>query len=173
MHTHMHTHMNTHMHTHMHRCTHRRMDAHAYMHGQVMRGYLNRPEETASTLSAEGFVHTGDLGHVDEHGNVFITGRVKELIKVKGMQVAPAELEGLLLEHAEVVDACVVGVPHERAGEVPKAFVVRSPGSALDESDVKAHLSQRLAPYKIPQEVAFIEAIPKSPSGKMLRRLLN
>jgi len=140
---------------------------------QVMLGYLNRPEATAATISSDAFVHTGDLGHVDEQGNVFITGRVKELIKVKGMQVAPAELEGVLLKHAEVVDACVVGVPHERAGEIPKAYVVRAPGSTLAENEVKAYLTQRLAPYKIPGEVTFIEAIPKSPSGKMLRRLLK
>ena len=138
---------------------------------QVMRGYLNRPEETALTIR-DGFVHTGDIGYVDEAGNLFITGRLKELIKVKGMQVAPAELEGVLLEHPEVSDACVVGIPHERAGEMPKAFVVRAPGSTLTEESVKAMLGGRLAPYKVPEEVVFIDAIPKSASGKMLRRLL-
>ena len=139
---------------------------------QVMVGYLDRPDETARTVR-DGWVHTGDLGYVDGEENVFITGRVKELIKVKGMQVAPAEVEGRILEHPDVSDACVVGVPDERAGELPKAFVVRRTGATgLDEQAVKAHVAERRASFKVPAMVEFIDTVPKSPSGKILRRLL-
>ena len=101
-----------------------------------MKGYLGKPEETAKCIDAEGWFHTGDIGYFDSDGHFYITDRLKELIKVKGLQVAPAELEALLLLHPEIMDAAVIGVPNERMGEVPKAFVVRRTPH-LKERDVQ------------------------------------
>ena len=137
---------------------------------QVMSGYLGAPEATAATLDADGWLHTGDIGYVDEAGYCRIVDRVKELIKYKGFQVAPAELEALLLTHPRIRDAAVVPSPDEHAGEVPKAFVV-SDGS-LTEADVIAFVAQRVSVHKKIRRVEFIDAIPKSPSGKILRRVL-
>ncbi|HEX8846259.1 MAG TPA: 4-coumarate--CoA ligase family protein [Pyrinomonadaceae bacterium] len=137
---------------------------------QVMRGYLNRLEATAKTIDEEGWLHTGDIGYVDDEGYFFIVDRAKELIKYKGFQVAPAELEALLLTHPAVADAAVIPCPDEEAGEVPKAFVVLK-GEAT-EGELKDFVAERVAPYKKIRQVEFIDQIPKSPSGKILRRLL-
>eukprot|EP00250_Pteridium_aquilinum_P019788 c24572_g1_i1 orf=89-1744(+) len=139
----------------------------------IMQGYLNNPEATVSTLDRDGWLHTGDLGHFDDEGNIYIMDRLKELIKYKGLQVAPAELEALLLTHSEIVDAAVVPCPDDDAGEVPLACVVRSPGSSLGEQDVIQFVAAQVAPYKKIRKVKFIEAIPKSTSGKILRRELT
>jgi acyl-CoA synthetase (AMP-forming)/AMP-acid ligase II len=137
---------------------------------QVMRGYLGRPEATAATIDQDGWLHTGDVGYVDDDGDVFIVDRVKELIKYKGLQVAPAELEAILLGHPAVADAAVIPSPDEEAGEVPKAFVVlRSPTPA---EELMAFVAERVAPHKKVRKLQFIDAIPKSPSGKILRRVL-
>jgi acyl-CoA synthetase (AMP-forming)/AMP-acid ligase II len=137
---------------------------------QVMKGYLNAPEATAAMLDQEGWLHTGDLGTIDEQGYVFIVDRVKELIKYKGLQVAPAELEAVLLSHPKVADAAVVRFPDEEAGEVPKAFVVaRDP---VDPGELMAYVAERVAPHKKVRQVEFIDEIPKAASGKILRRLL-
>ena len=137
---------------------------------QVMKGYLNAPEATAAMLDPDGWLHTGDLGMVDEQGYVFIVDRVKELIKYKGLQVAPAELEAVLLSHPKVADAAVVRFPDEEAGEVPKAFVVaRDP---VDPGELMAYVAERVAPHKKVRQVEFIDEIPKAASGKILRRLL-
>jgi acyl-CoA synthetase (AMP-forming)/AMP-acid ligase II len=137
---------------------------------QVMKGYLNAPEATAAMLDPDGWLHTGDLGRIDEHGYVFIVDRVKELIKFKGLQVAPAELEAVLLAHPAVADAAVVRFPDEEAGEVPKAFVVaRTP---VDAEELKAFVAERVAPYKKVRVVEFVDEIPKAASGKILRRVL-
>jgi acyl-CoA synthetase (AMP-forming)/AMP-acid ligase II len=138
----------------------------------VMRGYLNNPEATARTIDTAGFLHTGDIGTVDEGGIYRIVDRLKELIKYKGYQVPPAELEGLLLTHPEITDACVIGVPDEEAGELPKAFVVLEPGSTLTAEAVIAYVAERVAPHKKVRLCEIIDAIPKSPSGKLLRRVL-
>jgi acyl-CoA synthetase (AMP-forming)/AMP-acid ligase II len=136
----------------------------------VMAGYLGKPEATAETIDPEGWLHTGDVGYVDEDGDVFIVDRVKELIKFKGLQVAPAELEAILLGHPAVADAAVIPSPDEDAGEVPKAFVVlKSPAEA---DDIMAFVAQRVAPHKKIRKLQFIDAIPKSASGKILRRTL-
>jgi 4-coumarate--CoA ligase len=140
---------------------------------QVMAGYLNNPEATARTLDADGWLHTGDLATVDDDGFLHIVDRVKELIKVKGFQVAPAELEALLVGHPEIADCAVIGRPDDEAGEVPVAFVVRRAGSALTENEVQAHVAGQVAHYKALRAVTFTEAIPKSASGKILRRLLR
>jgi acyl-CoA synthetase (AMP-forming)/AMP-acid ligase II len=137
---------------------------------QVMKGYLNAPEATAAMVEPDGWLHTGDLGTIDEQGYVFVVDRVKELIKYKGLQVAPAELEALLLSHPAVADAAVVRYPDEEAGEVPKAFVVAS--TPVDPDELKAFVADRVAPYKKLRHVEFVDEIPKAASGKILRRVL-
>jgi acyl-CoA synthetase (AMP-forming)/AMP-acid ligase II len=143
---------------------------------QVMKGYLNRPEETARTVDAEGWLHTGDIGYADDDGHFFIVDRAKELIKYKGFQVAPAELEALLLTHPAVADAAVVPSRDDEAGEIPKAFVVLKPDSSLSSEnaadDLIEFVAARVAPHKKVRRVELIEQIPKSPSGKILRRVL-
>ena len=137
---------------------------------QVMKGYLNNPEATARTIDIDGWLHTGDIGVVDTEGYLEIVDRLKELIKVKGFQVAPAELEALLLKHPKIADAAVFGVPDEECGEAPKAVIVlREP---MTSEEVMAFVEQHVATYKRLRHVAFAEAIPKSPSGKILRRVL-
>jgi acyl-CoA synthetase (AMP-forming)/AMP-acid ligase II len=138
---------------------------------QVMRGYLNRPDETRATIDDEGWLHTGDIGHADQDGHFFIVDRLKELIKYKGMQVPPAELEAVLLSHPAVADAAVVPLKDDDAGEIPRAFVVLKAPASADE--LMAYVSERVAPFKKVRRVDFIDAIPKSPSGKILRRLLR
>lgn len=140
---------------------------------QVMRGYLNRPEATEETIRTDGFLRTGDVAFADADGHLFFVDRLKELIKVKGFQVAPAELEGLLLELPEVADAAVIGVADERAGQRPKAFLVLREGAMLTEDGCIGALRTSLAEYKLPRDVVFVEQIPKSPSGKILRRQLS
>lgn len=142
----------------------------------VMLGYLNRPEETADTMDADGFLHTGDIATVRADGVVTIVDRLKELIKYKGYQIAPAELEALLLTHPGIADAAVIGSVDEDGQEVPMAFVVRQPGpdgDALDEVAVEDFVAAKVAPYKKIRRVQFIDAVPKSASGKILRRVLK
>jgi 4-coumarate--CoA ligase len=140
---------------------------------QVMKGYLNNPQATANTIDEDGWLHTGDIGHVDSDGHFYIVDRLKELIKYKGFQVPPAELEALLLTHPDVADAAVIGVPDEEAGELPKGFVVLKPGSDVGEDDIKAFIADAVAGYKQLRIIEFIDAIPKSASGKILRRELR
>jgi acyl-CoA synthetase (AMP-forming)/AMP-acid ligase II len=135
-----------------------------------MRGYLNRPEETAQMLPADGWLHTGDIGYLDDDGYVYIVDRLKELIKYKGLQIAPAELEAVLLSHPAIAEAAVVRVPNEEAGEVPKAFVVAV--GELSAQEVMDYVAERVAPYKKIRSVEFIDEIPKALSGKILRRVL-
>jgi acyl-CoA synthetase (AMP-forming)/AMP-acid ligase II len=136
----------------------------------VMKGYLNNPEATAVTVDADGWLHTGDIGIVDEDGYLTVVDRLKELIKVKGFQVAPAELESILLKHPKIADVAVIPVADEHSGEVPKAIVVKR--DDLTAEDVIAFCESRVAHYKRVRHVAFVDAIPKSPSGKILRRVL-
>ena len=140
---------------------------------QRMKGYFGRPEETDTLIDAEGWLHTGDIGTADQNGWWHVVDRVKELIKYKGYQVAPAELEAVLLSSPDVADAAVIGIYDERGDEVPKAFVVRAPGSAATEEDVLAHVAAHTAPYKRVRRVEFIDAVPKAASGKILRRELR
>ena len=144
-----------------------------YRGPHVMKGYLNNEEATRATITDDGWLRTGDIGRIDADGHVTITDRLKELIKVKGFQVPPAELEGLLLTHPDIADAAVIGVPDEESGELPKAFVVPKPGTDVGVDDVKAHVAAHVATYKHLGEVEFIDAIPKSASGKILRRELR
>lgn len=139
----------------------------------VMLGYLNKPDATAETLDADGFLHTGDVAVYHEGGYFSIVERVKELIKYHGYQIAPAELEALLLSHPHVLDAAVIGVQGDDHEEIPKAFVVAAPDSGLTEEDVKAFVAENVAPYKKVRRVEFIDQIPKSTSGKILRKDLR
>ncbi len=136
----------------------------------IMGGYWNDPEATARTIDAEGWLHTGDVGYADADGYFYVVDRVKELIKYKGMQVAPAELEGLLLSHPAIADAAVIPSPDEEAGEVPKAFVVlRQPAAP---ADLMEWVAGRVAPHKKIRRLAVVDAIPRSAAGKILRRVL-
>jgi acyl-CoA synthetase (AMP-forming)/AMP-acid ligase II len=137
---------------------------------QVMRGYLNRPDATAATIDSDGWLHTGDIGYADKDGHFFIVDRAKELIKYKGFQVPPAELEALLLTHPCVADAAVVPYPDDEAGEVPKAFIVLKSEATADE--LMKFVADQVAPHKKIRLLEFTEKIPKSPSGKILRRVL-
>ena len=139
---------------------------------QVMQGYLNNATATAETITDDGWLRTGDIAKIDAGGYMFITDRLKELIKYKGFQVAPAELEATLVAMDGIIDAAVIGIPDNEAGELPIAFVI--PGDpAPDETAVKAHLDAQLAHYKHVHQVHFVDEIPKSASGKILRRLLR
>jgi len=137
---------------------------------QNMKGYLNNLEATLRTIDADGWLHTGDIGYADEEGHFFIVDRVKELIKYKGFQVAPAELEAIILTHPAVADAAVIPCGDDEAGEVPKAFVVLK-GEA-SSVDLMEFVAARVAPHKKIREIEFIDQIPKSLSGKILRRVL-
>ncbi|MFC8271300.1 4-coumarate--CoA ligase family protein [Streptomyces sp. NPDC057271] len=141
---------------------------------QVMKGYLGRPDATAAMIDADGWVHTGDIGRVDEDGWLFVVDRVKELIKYKGFQVAPAELEALLLTHEGIADAAVIGVTDEDGTEIPKAYVVRQPTAPeLSAEDVMAYVAGKVSPYKKIRRVEFIDGVPRAASGKILRRELR
>jgi len=137
---------------------------------QVMKGYLNNPDATAAMIDGDGWLHTGDIGSADESGCFFVVDRVKELIKYKGMQIAPAELEAVLLAHPAIADAAVVPLADEEAGQVPKAFVVLKDESTAE--DIMTYVADRVARYKRVRYVEVIDQIPRSPSGKILRRVL-
>jgi acyl-CoA synthetase (AMP-forming)/AMP-acid ligase II len=136
----------------------------------VMNGYLDQPDATAATIDAGGWLRTGDIGYVDSDGDFFIVDRTKELIKYKGLQVAPAELEAVILGHRAVADAAVIGTLDEEAGEIPKAYVVRK--GAITAEEVMAWVAERVAPHKKIRVVEFVDQLPKSSTGKLLRRVL-
>ncbi|MFJ9022295.1 4-coumarate--CoA ligase family protein [Streptomyces sp. NPDC102259] len=141
---------------------------------QIMKGYLGRPDATADMIDGDGWLHTGDVGRVDPDGWLFVVDRVKELIKYKGFQVAPAELEALLLTHPGIADAAVIGVYNDDGNEVPHAYVVRQPTSPdLSEGEIAMYVAERVAPYKRVRQVTFIDAVPRAVSGKILRRQLR
>ncbi len=140
---------------------------------QVMKGYLNNPAATADCIDAAGWFHTGDIGHVDSDGHYYIVDRLKELIKYKGFQVPPAELEALLLTHASVADAAVIPVPDEEAGELPKAYIVLKPAIPATAHEIMDFVAEHVASYKQIRIIEFIDEIPKSASGKILRRVLR
>ena len=139
---------------------------------QVMKGYLHNQEATREMIDEEGWLHSGDIGRTDDDGYLYVVDRVKELIKYKGLQVAPAELEAVLQSHPAVADVAVIPSPDEEAGEVPKAFVVVKPETTLTADEVIAFVAERVSPQKKVRKVEFIDAIPKVPSGKILRRTL-
>ncbi|GAP87978.1 putative 4-coumarate- ligase 2 [Rosellinia necatrix] len=143
---------------------------------QVVMGYLNNEKATRETFDADGFLHTGDQGVIDAEGFITITDRIKELVKVKGIGVAPAELEDLLLGHAAVEDCAVLAIQDDRAGERPKAFVVLKQGRAPNDAtglEIIAYVEKNKVRHKWIKEIEFVNEIPKSPSGKILRRTLR
>lgn len=139
----------------------------------VMQGYYKNEEETARTIDASGWLHTGDIGYIDNDGDVFIVDRIKELIKYKGFQVAPAELEAILLSHPSVHDAAVLALPDEEAGEIPVGCVVMKAEAKETEEEIMSFVASNVASYKRLRMVKMVNAIPKSPSGKIMRRLLR
>ena len=140
---------------------------------QVMKGYFKNDEATAACLNEDGWLSTGDLSYFDEKGNLFVVDRLKELIKYKAFQVAPAELEDTLLSHPDIVDSCVIGVPDDVAGQVPRGYIVKNGESCLTEEDVHKFLGEYLSPHKqLRGGVVFVDQLPKSASGKLLRRVL-
>ncbi|MCH9040305.1 MAG: AMP-binding protein, partial [Chloroflexi bacterium] len=139
---------------------------------QGMQGYYNDPDATSEMLTPDGWLHTGDIVRMDEDGYVWVLDRKKELIKYKGFQVPPAELEGLLLEHPSVADAAVIGKANEESGEIPKAFIVRKDGQEVSADEIMEFVAGKVSTFKHVREVEFVDAIPKNPSGKILRRIL-
>jgi long-chain acyl-CoA synthetase len=139
---------------------------------QIMQGYWKAPEDTARALR-DGWLYTGDIGHVDPDGYTYIVDRKKEMIKYKGFGIAPAELESLLMEHPAVMDSAVIGIPDDEAGELPKGFVVIREGHSVTPDDILTFANGKLAGYKKIHMVEFIEKIPKVASGKILRRELK
>jgi acyl-CoA synthetase (AMP-forming)/AMP-acid ligase II len=137
---------------------------------QLMSGYLGDAAATAATIDAEGWLHSGDLGHFDADGNLFLVDRLKELIKVRGYQVAPAQLEAELTAHPAVADAAVVPRPDEESGEVPVAYVALC--EPAEPGAIAAWVAERVAPYKRLADVIVVDAIPRAPTGKLLRRVL-
>jgi len=140
----------------------------------LMKWYINNPQATAETIDKDGWLHTGDIAYYDEDNQFFIVDRLKELIKFKGFQVAPAELEGLLLSNPKIKDAGVIGIPDEIAGELPFAFVVKQPGDTLTEQEVKDFVAKNVSNTKwLRGGVKFVDEIPKNPIGKIMRRDLK
>ena len=140
---------------------------------QVMVGYLNNPDATAATIDEDGWLHTGDIAIIDEFGHMTIVDRMKELIKFKGFQVAPAELEALLVTHPKIADVAVIGVPDDEAGEVPKAFVTVLPGVSVTIEELQELIAEHLVSYKQIKRLEVVDAIPKSAAGKILRKELR
>jgi len=139
----------------------------------VMLGYLDDPDATKAAVDTDGWLHTGDVGRLDDAGNLTITDRLTDMYICGGFNVYPAEVEQVLARLDGVAEAAVIGVPDERLGEVGRAYLVPRPGRALDEAQVLAFCRERLANYKVPRQVRFRDALPRTPSGKVLKRLLR
>lgn len=142
---------------------------------QLMKGYYNNQKATDEMITADGWLKTGDVGHFDDEGNFFIVDRLKELIKVKGFQVAPAELEEILTSHPAVKEAAVIGIPDEQNGELPRAYVVKKPGmESVSDRDIHAYVDQKVSSHKrIKGGIEFRPVIPRNTMGKILRRELR
>ena len=140
----------------------------------MMKGYLNNEKATRDMIDDDGWLYTGDVGHIKENDCFVISDRYKELIKYKGLQVAPAELEDLLQKHPAILDAAVIGMPDDRAGELPRAYVVCKPDAYATPPDILKYVEGHVADYKrLRGDVEFVKEIPRSPSGKILRRILR
>jgi acyl-CoA synthetase (AMP-forming)/AMP-acid ligase II len=139
----------------------------------LMLGYLDDPEATAAAIDGDGWLRTGDAGRLDAAGYLTITGRLKDMYICGGFNVYPAEVEQVLARLDAVAESAVVGVPDPRLGEVGRAYLVTRPGHALDAADVLAFCRERLANYKVPRRVEFRDALPRNPSGKVLKRVLR
>lgn len=142
--------------------------------GATMKGYVNNEKATREVITDDGWLRSGDIGYYDSDGEWFVVDRLKELIKYKGFQVAPAELEGILMKNKKVADVGVIGVPDERAGELPFAFVVKQPNVELSETEVIEYVASKTSPAKhLRGGVRFVDVIPRNPGGKILRRDLR
>jgi long-chain acyl-CoA synthetase len=139
----------------------------------VMAGYANRPAETAAALTPEGWLRTGDGGFLDDEGYLFLTDRIKDMIVTGGENVYPVEVEEVLAQHPAVAEVAVIGVPDERWGETIKALVVPVPGAAADADELVAFARTQLAGYKLPRSVDFVDVLPRTPTGKVLKRELR
>ena len=139
----------------------------------VMAGYFNRPEETAAALTPDGWLRTGDGGYLDEEGHLFLTDRIKDMVVSGGENIYPVEVEEALAHHPGVADVAVIGVPDDRWGETVKALVIRAPGAAVSAEELIAFARGRLAGYKLPRSVEFVDELPRTPSGKVLKRELR
>jgi long-chain acyl-CoA synthetase len=139
----------------------------------VFQGYWNDPEATRTALTDDGWLRTGDIAVVDDDGYLYLVDRAKDLIIVSGFNVFPAEVEQVLMEHPSIDRCAVVGVPHPHTGEAVKAYVVTAPGRSIDEDDVIAFAQDRLARYKCPDKVMFVDDLPEGMAGKVLRRALR
>jgi long-chain acyl-CoA synthetase len=139
---------------------------------QVMKGYYKNPEETAKVLK-DGWVYTGDIGYLDEDGFLTLVDRKKDMIIASGYNIYPNEIDEILYEHPQVAEACTIGVPDEYRGETVKSFIVLRQGGTVSEQEIIEHCKQKLAAYKVPKKVAFVESLPKSAVGKILRRKLR
>lgn len=144
---------------------------------QLMQGYWGNPEETREMLRPDEtgtmWLYTGDIGFLDAQGYLFLTDRKKELIKVSGFQVWPREVEEAVASHPAVQEVGVAPIQHEKRGEVPKAWVVLRAGATVTSEEIRSHCATKLAPYKVPAEIAFVSALPKTAVGKVLRRKLK
>lgn len=140
----------------------------------IFKGYYKNPIATAEAIDPSGWYRTGDVGYIDEDNNIYITGRVKELIKYNGFQIAPAQIEAILLQHDAVIDVAVIGIyAEEKATELPRAYIVPSEGHKPKKEEINRWVQERTAPYKwLRGGIRFIEEIPRSPAGKVLRRAL-
>ena len=138
----------------------------------VMERYHNLPEETAKTIT-NGWLHTGDLGKIDADGFVSITGRKKELIISAGENIYPREIEEALIRHDSVKEVAVIGVPDAVRGEVPKAFVIAEEGATLDERELRSFCKEHVANYKVPKVIEIVDDLPRTPTGKVLKRMLK
>lgn len=139
----------------------------------VMKGYLNNPKATQMSIVEDSWLRTGDIAYFDEDGYLFIVDRIKEIIKYKGFQIAPADLEAVLVSHPLIIDAAVTAAPNEECGEIPVAFVVRRQETTLSEEDVISYVASQVAPYRKVRKVVMVNSIPKSPTGKILRKELK
>ena len=139
----------------------------------TMIGYWNRPDDTAKTIVADGWVRSGDAGYLDEDGYLYIHDRVKDMIVSGGENVYPAEVENAIFGHPDVAEVAVIGVPDDRWGEAVKALVVPKAGAVPDPADIIAHARKQIAGYKVPKTVEFVAALPRNPSGKILKRELR
>lgn len=140
---------------------------------QLMGGYWGKPEATAAAITADGWLRSGDGGHMDADGYVYVTDRIKDMIISGGENIYPAEIERVLAEHPAIQDVAVIGVPDERWGEVPKAVVVAKPGASIDENEVLAYCREHLASFKCPKTVDLVAELPRNPTGKVLKRTLR
>jgi long-chain acyl-CoA synthetase len=139
----------------------------------IMKGYFKLPEETARAIDTEGFFHTGDMGHIDAEGFLYITGRIKEMLIIGGENVFPREIEEVLNSHPDVKDSAVIGVQDDSRGEVPLAFVELVDDAIFDETALRSHCRSGLAQYKVPRDIRVVDALPRNATGKILRRQLS